>query len=472
MNDVFIFLGPTLSQEEARALLEATYLPPVAQGDLYRAANERPFAIGIVDGYFERLPAVWHKEILWALSRGIHVFGAASMGALRAAELASFGMQGVGEIFQAFLSGALEDDDEVAVAHGEAGTGYRATSEAMVNLRATLHAAERAGVVTSATRRRLETMAKALFYPDRSYPRLLARALEEGAPAPEIEALRGFLGSGRVDQKRADALALLEAVRACRQAGAAPPPPAFSFAHTEAWDQVVDWAETQPPLAPQLQAVSAELLAAEVRLLGHGGRAALAGGLNRVAAGALARRTGLADHAARALAADRGLRAAAGAAGTVGAVGAEGGGSPEAAAAEQRFEVWLAEQGLTRESYGAFVDRQAELAWLQERYRDELDRRVVDELRATGDYARLARRAWHKQRLLAEGGLESPRLADVGLDAPALLAWYFEQRLGRPAPADLGGYLAEVGLADREALEREALRELIYSRRLARKDQS
>src|SRR4051794_12155361 len=121
---VFVFTGPTLSPEAARAELDAAYLPPVSQGDVYRVALQRPWAIGIIDGYFERVPAVWHKEILWAMSRGIHVFGSASMGALRAAELAPFGMVGIGEIFEAYQSGTLEDDDEVAVAHGYAETGY------------------------------------------------------------------------------------------------------------------------------------------------------------------------------------------------------------------------------------------------------------------------------------------------------------------------------------------------------------
>src|SRR6185295_3890747 len=93
---VVLFTGPTLSPREACQRLEAVCLPPAAQGDVYRASLRRPFAIGIIDGYFERVPAVWHKEILWAMSEGIHVFGSASMGALRAAELALFGMIGVG----------------------------------------------------------------------------------------------------------------------------------------------------------------------------------------------------------------------------------------------------------------------------------------------------------------------------------------------------------------------------------------
>jgi hypothetical protein len=94
MNAV-VFAGPTIPADEIRAIVDAVCLPPVAHGDVYRVSLERPRAIGIIDGYFERQPAVWHKEILWALNEGIHVFGSASMGALRAAELAPFGMVGV-----------------------------------------------------------------------------------------------------------------------------------------------------------------------------------------------------------------------------------------------------------------------------------------------------------------------------------------------------------------------------------------
>ena len=236
---IVVFLGPTLSSGEASVHLQATYLPPAAQGDVYRVVADQPLAIGIVDGYFERVPAIWHKELLWALKRSIHVLGAASIGALRAAELASFGMIGVGEIYRAFRSGALEDDDEVAIAHGDEVTGYRATSEAMVNIRATLSAAERAGAINAGTRAELEIMAKAMFYPDRSYPRLLAMAAEGGLPMCEIGALRSFLVNGRVDQKRADAIAMLDALRAIHATGIRPEVPRFSFSHTNAWDQLV-----------------------------------------------------------------------------------------------------------------------------------------------------------------------------------------------------------------------------------------
>ena len=112
-----VFLGPTLPVETAKQYVNAEFLAPVQQGDILRALRDRPYALGIIDGYFDTVPSVWHKEILTALEEGVHVLGAASMGALRAAELAHFGMTGIGEVFERFRSGELTDDDEVAVMH-------------------------------------------------------------------------------------------------------------------------------------------------------------------------------------------------------------------------------------------------------------------------------------------------------------------------------------------------------------------
>ena len=66
---------------------------------------------------------------------GVHVFGASSMGALRAAELHPFGMVGVGRVFEGYRAGVYEDDDEVAVVHASEEAGFAPLSEAMVNVR-------------------------------------------------------------------------------------------------------------------------------------------------------------------------------------------------------------------------------------------------------------------------------------------------------------------------------------------------
>src|SRR5207244_1996778 len=192
-----------------------------------------------------RVPAVWHKEILWALSQGVHVFGAASMGALRAAELAAFGMEGVGAVFEAFRDGHLTDDDEVTVVHGPATSGYRALSEAMVNIRFTLEAAVAAGVVGEETQQALLALAKSTFYPQRSWPALL-KQVEGRVAEAELAALAAWLPGGRIDQKGRDARALLAHVAARREADPAPKAVRFRFQHTDAWEEARRQAAERP----------------------------------------------------------------------------------------------------------------------------------------------------------------------------------------------------------------------------------
>ncbi|MDH3596547.1 MAG: TfuA-like protein [Rhodospirillales bacterium] len=234
---LIVFSGPTLPPAEAAKELDALYMPPVSEGDVYRAALESPRAIGIIDGYFENVPSVWHKEILYALSRGIRVFGSASMGALRAAELAQFGMQGVGATFEAFRDGRLEDDDEVAVIHGPAELGYPMLSEAMVNIRRTLSDAHAGGVISSLTREGLEQIAKQLPYRARAYHAILSRGQAAGLAADELAQFKAWLPSGRIDQKREDAVLMLRVMRECLKPDSEALSVAFHFEHTTLWEK-------------------------------------------------------------------------------------------------------------------------------------------------------------------------------------------------------------------------------------------
>jgi hypothetical protein len=186
-----------------------------------RAVVDGAEVIGLIDGYFEWTLSVWHKEILWALTQGVHVFGAASMGALRAVELERYGMRGVGEIFRAYRDGELEDDDEVAVLHVP-GQTFARSSEAMVNIRATFAAAAASGVIAEGTCELLVALAKQLFYPDRSYDRVVQLGGEAGVSRAELDRLSGWLPDHRLDRKRADAIAMLCAIRAWLGADAPP----------------------------------------------------------------------------------------------------------------------------------------------------------------------------------------------------------------------------------------------------------
>jgi hypothetical protein len=221
MNAV-IFAGPSLPPRLRPSDPSLCWRPPVRQGELYEAALEGPAIIGVVDGYFEVVPTVWHKEILWAMSQGIHVCGAASIGALRAAELAPFGMNGIGRIYEAFRDSILEDDDEVAVLHGPEELGYPAVTEAMVDIRATLAAAEQNGVITPSLAAGLIAIAKSIFYKQRTYPAILQAAAEHNLPQGALQDLAAWLPTGKVDQKIRDALALVSAIRAHLAAGVTP----------------------------------------------------------------------------------------------------------------------------------------------------------------------------------------------------------------------------------------------------------
>jgi hypothetical protein len=209
-REIIVFLGPSLAPEVARRILPACYLPPVACGDVLRCLRLEPRIIAIIDGVFENVPAVWHKEILLALEEGVVVFGASSMGALRAAELAAFGMTGVGRIFEAYRDGLYTDDDEVAVLHSSAVGEYRPLSEPMVNIRATIESAISAGVIRPELAELVTRCAKETFYQERSLKGAVERARSAGASSGEVDGLLRFVeNDGYVDQKRLDALALI-----------------------------------------------------------------------------------------------------------------------------------------------------------------------------------------------------------------------------------------------------------------------
>jgi hypothetical protein len=219
-RDTIVFIGPTLAAAEVAARLPTVELaPPAAMGDVLITARRRGVRrIAIVDGYFERMAAIWHKEILLALERGVAVFGAASMGALRAAELDRFGMVGVGAVYRGFARGTLTCDDEVAVAHLPPAFGYRAASDALVNLRDGLARARAARVLSAATATALVRLAQARFYRDRSWTQLVDDGRAAGLPARQLAALTAWQRAVRPDRKAADARLLL-----ARLARPAPP---------------------------------------------------------------------------------------------------------------------------------------------------------------------------------------------------------------------------------------------------------
>jgi hypothetical protein len=135
--------------------------------------------------------------------------------------------------------------------HGPAESGYIAASEAMVNIRCTLARAEREDMIDACMRRELAAIAKALFFPDRTFETILRRGREAGLPAGALDRLEAWLPSGRVDQKRLDAVAMLDAMAEFLAGDPAPASANFVFEHTLAWEKAVQQLRANASHSPE-----------------------------------------------------------------------------------------------------------------------------------------------------------------------------------------------------------------------------
>ncbi len=214
---VIAFLGPSLPAPEARALGELELWPPARRGDIWRALTVLPRAIALVDGVFEASPSVWHHELRAALDAGVRVFGAASMGALRAAELASEGMRGVGRVHAWVRDGQVRDDADVALLHAGAEHGWRGFTVPLVTVRDRAEAAVRARVLRPAEARALMRAASGIHFTDRTWP-ALQRAVP-GRLRRRWADVERFLGKAGEDVKARDARACLLKALAVRGPG-------------------------------------------------------------------------------------------------------------------------------------------------------------------------------------------------------------------------------------------------------------
>jgi hypothetical protein len=201
-----VFVGPSLPNARDLAPSGIEIRPPACQGDVMQALQDGATAIGLIDGQFATAAPVWHKELLFALSKDVCVFGAASMGALRAAECSAFGMIGIGQIYQDYASGARVDDADVALIYGPAGLGYPPLSIPLVNAEATISNMLRQGAMDAQQCDSLRTSAQRLFFKERTWKTIAALS------GIAFETLDAALKECWVDQKKLDAMALLFAI--------------------------------------------------------------------------------------------------------------------------------------------------------------------------------------------------------------------------------------------------------------------
>lgn len=109
MQTIF-FIGPTLLGKLPKPLKGEKWFGPAKQGDILSAfLRYNPDQIVLIDGVFRQDLAPWVKEFIYVMACGCRFIGAASMGALRAAELSKYGAVGVGEIYEKYRSGFADE---------------------------------------------------------------------------------------------------------------------------------------------------------------------------------------------------------------------------------------------------------------------------------------------------------------------------------------------------------------------------
>jgi hypothetical protein len=355
-------------------------------------------------------------------------------------------MVGVGEVYEQFAAGELEDDDEVTIIHSDAATGFRSLSDAMVNVRATLRRAVSDGVLTHEEGAALVAMVKSRHYSERSFRRLLS-----DAPPAVAARLTPWLEDHRCDVKRADALTLLGHVRALVQNGALDVPhrPNFRFAHTDAWEQVRRQIRLKALKDVQLtetasgDAVLNELRIAQADFLDKSNHALVHTLAQELAAGS-------GEQVDQSLLAD-----------SVNAFRLQHG-----LIQPNAVQPWLEAQGLDVVAFTRLLKEALTTRRYRALYDSEVERTLIELLRLSGEYARLLARAERKQAVLSAQGLSNPTLEQAGITEEALWRWFAsQQRCSAKSflPHDVA---AEVGYRDVAELRREALREWLFQKYL------
>jgi hypothetical protein len=130
------------------------------------------------------------------------------MGAVRAAQLESEGMHGLGRVFRLFRRGSLADSDEVYLLHAPAALHYRCLTMPLVNIRYTLRTMRLAGGLSRAEEQALVAYMRDVPWFDRDRHSLAAAIYATCGSSRCARTLQAFDSMYR-DVKREDALSLV-----------------------------------------------------------------------------------------------------------------------------------------------------------------------------------------------------------------------------------------------------------------------
>ncbi len=299
----------------------------------------------------------------------------------------------------------------------------------MVDLRATLAAAVDAGVIEHEASRTLCSTMKRLHFPERSFEKMVELA-PSVIGAVDAARLTCWLPSGRISQKRRDAIEMLDVM--ADFAASNPPPfvPDFILSRALVWERFVAGEAARPT-------PDESLVLEELGLDPKAWRDATRAGLGRLHSLRMADPpTGGAtrkemDRFRR----ERGLGRL------------------------QDIEAWMEANAISPNGLARLLEDEAALEMLGASNLSEWKAMALDHLRLSGRFAPLLARAKKKARICSNGlRPASP------LELQVALAWYAENRLGQKLPDRQVGRVSYTGFSNETEFTAAVWREYIFSR--------
>lgn len=191
-------------------------MPPIQRGQLLKDIDLGYNVVAIVDGKFDQNLAVTPSEVMDALRAGVRIYGASSMGALRAAECENYGAIGCGKIFEFIKKSENFRDDflgQLFIDQKTFDQTFQWKNKTYVDFyfaAADLAAKKK---ISKKHAEKIREIYQQIFYAERGLDSLLQLVHKQKKDAAELTQVAQLIFAEKITQKSRDAMELLHLIK-------------------------------------------------------------------------------------------------------------------------------------------------------------------------------------------------------------------------------------------------------------------
>lgn len=215
-TSIIMFAGPSITKIPEKFFSKITVCPPIKTGDLEPLISLQPRICVIIDGVFSKNRAITPFECIELINLGWIVIGSSSMGALRAADLYSMGMIGIGEVYNMYRLGICTSDADVAVVYDFSNAAYKELTISLVHVRSLLQGLENKQLIDAIKSRKLLLKAKQIIWYERTLDYLLNEWLSCKLDLHLNDLIKAMFESQEFDPKKLDAFEVIKYINSQR----------------------------------------------------------------------------------------------------------------------------------------------------------------------------------------------------------------------------------------------------------------